>query len=73
MKRLADWATRPREITEWAQLAVTAVVLIACTLFVFVALHPSKLFLNTLTAGGDMGGLASSRPRLKHAEARLAR
>ena len=23
MKRLADWATRPRDMMEWAQLAVT--------------------------------------------------
>jgi hypothetical protein len=55
MNRLADWAYRPRDIQEWLQLAVTGLVLVGCTLFVFVALHPSKLFLNTLTAGGDMG------------------
>src|SRR5580704_12021751 len=55
MNRLADWAYRPRDIQEWLQLAVTGLVLVGCTLFVFVALHPSKLVLNTLTAGGDMG------------------
>ncbi|HEY2430678.1 MAG TPA: hypothetical protein VGI06_17210 [Acidimicrobiales bacterium] len=55
MNRLADWASRPRGIAEWAEVTVSAVVLIGCTLFVFIALHPSKLFLNTLTAGGDMG------------------
>jgi hypothetical protein len=55
MRRLADWAARPRGIYEWWQLGVTTLVLGSCTLFVFIALHPSKLFLNTLTAGGDMG------------------
>jgi len=55
MTRLADWATRPRRIDEWAELVITGLVLVGCTLFVFVALHPSKLFLRTLTAGGDMG------------------
>ena len=55
MKRLADWADRPRSTAEWAQLAVTTLVLVTCTVFVLGALHPSKLFLNTTPAGGDMG------------------
>jgi hypothetical protein len=55
MKRLQEWVDRPRGIDDWAQLAVTTVVLVGCTLFVLFALHPSKLTLNTLTAGGDMG------------------
>ena len=55
MTRIADWAARPRGTQEWAQLLVTAVVLIACPVFVLGALHPSKLLLNTTPAGGDMG------------------
>ena len=55
MKRLIAWVDRPRTNSEWAQLAVTALVLGACTVFVLGALHPSKLLLDTTPAGGDMG------------------
>jgi hypothetical protein len=34
---------------------VSLVVVAVCTIFVFVELQPSKLLLNTTTAGGDMG------------------
>src|ERR1700694_1383727 len=54
-KRLGRLVGRPRSPADWAQLAVTAVVLLGCVLFTFLALHPSKLFLNTTPAGGDMG------------------
>ena len=55
MRGLRAWAGRPRTTAELAQLGVTVVVLVACCAFVFVALHPSKLFLDTTPAGGDMG------------------
>ncbi|MHB8467132.1 MAG: 6-pyruvoyl-tetrahydropterin synthase-related protein [Acidimicrobiales bacterium] len=55
MRRLAAWADRPRTTGEWAELAVTVAVLVACTVFVLGALHPSKLLTNTTPAGGDMG------------------
>src|ERR1700758_4334975 len=55
MTRLADWVSRPRTNEEWAELALTAVVLIVCPIFVLGALHPSKLLLDTTPAGGDMG------------------
>jgi hypothetical protein len=34
---------------------ISLIVVAACTIFVFVQLQPSKLFLNTTPAGGDMG------------------
>src|SRR5581483_5969061 len=55
MNRLTRWANRPRTTAEWAQLGVTTVVLVLCTVFIVGALHPSKLFLDTTPAGGDMG------------------
>jgi hypothetical protein len=54
-ERLGRLVRRPRSAADWAQLAVTAAVLLGCFLFTFLALHPSKLFLNTTPAGGDMG------------------
>jgi len=44
-----------RNRVHWIEAIVTAVVVIGCALFVFGALHPSKLFLNTTPDGGDMG------------------
>jgi hypothetical protein len=55
MKRLAQGADGRRTTDEWLQILVTAIVLGGCFLFTFLALHPSKLFLNTMPAGGDMG------------------
>ena len=66
MKRLADWATRPRALDEWAQLGVTALVLVGCPLFVLGALHPSKLLLGTTPAGGDMGAHVWAPDYLRH-------
>jgi len=66
MTRLADWATRPRGIEEWARLVVTALVLLACPLFVLGALHPSKVFLDTTPAGGDMGAHVWAPDYLRH-------
>ena len=55
MKRLALGADGRRTSDDWLQILVTVVVLGGCFLFTFLALHPSKLFLNTMPAGGDMG------------------
>jgi hypothetical protein len=55
MKRLAHGATGRRTFENWAQVVVTTVVLLGCFVFTLLALHPSKLFLNTTPAGGDMG------------------
>ena len=55
MKRLAYGADGRRTTDDWLQILVTVVVLGGCFLFTFLALHPSKLFLNTMPAGGDMG------------------
>lgn len=66
MTRIADWATRPRGIHEWAQLAVTALVLVVCPIFVLGAIHPSKLLLNTTPAGGDMGAHVWAPDFLRH-------
>ena len=53
--RRGGGAGRTRSFADWAQIVVTVVVLLGCALFVFLALHPSKLLLNTTPAGGDMG------------------
>ena len=66
MTRLADWATRPRGFDEWAQIAVTALVLVGCPLFILGALHPSKLALPTTPAGGDMGAHVWAPGYLRH-------
>ncbi|GAC1517720.1 MAG: hypothetical protein NVS1B12_05320 [Acidimicrobiales bacterium] len=66
MTRIADWAARPRGSQEWAQLVVTALVLVACPLFVLGAVHPSKLLLNTTPAGGDMGAHVWAPDYLRH-------
>jgi hypothetical protein len=55
MKRLALGADGRRTSDDWLQILVTVIVLGGCFLFTFLALHPSKLFLNTMPAGGDMG------------------
>jgi hypothetical protein len=46
---------RPETTWDWAQAITTTLVVGGCVLFIFVAMHPSKLFLNTTPAGGDMG------------------
>ena len=66
MTRIADWAARPRGTQEWAQLVVTAIVLVACPLFVLGAVHPSKLLLDTTPAGGDMGAHVWAPDYLRH-------
>ncbi|HVM66101.1 MAG TPA: hypothetical protein VMU14_14640, partial [Acidimicrobiales bacterium] len=55
LSRVSRLVQRPRTRADWAQAIATTVVLVGCTLFVFLAMHPSKLFLNTTPAGGDMG------------------
>ena len=52
---VARVAHRPRTAGDWAQAIATTLVLVGCVVFTFLALHPSKLFLNTTPAGGDMG------------------
>jgi hypothetical protein len=52
---LSRLVQRPQTRGDWAQAIATTAVLVGCTLFVFLAMHPSKLFLNTTPAGGDMG------------------
>jgi hypothetical protein len=37
------------------ETAITLIVVLLCSIFVFVEMQPSKLFLNTTPAGGDMG------------------
>ena len=66
MRRFAGLVVRPRKIDEWAQLLLTAVVLVVCPLFVLFALHPSKLLLNTTPAGGDMGAHVWAPDYLRH-------
>ncbi len=51
---------RPPGPLRWQRLTqpdvvVTALVVAACTVFVFVQLEPGQLFRNTTPAGGDMG------------------
>jgi hypothetical protein len=48
------WARRLRSLAQPAAL-VTLLVVVACTVFVFVELEPSQLFKETTPAGGDMG------------------
>ncbi|GAC1599720.1 MAG: hypothetical protein NVS3B21_26450 [Acidimicrobiales bacterium] len=66
MTRVAGWATRPRSIHEWAQLVVTALVLVVCPLFVLGAVHPSKIWLAPTPAGGDMGAHVWAPDYLRH-------
>jgi hypothetical protein len=47
-RALAQSLKRPESI-------ITLLVVVACTLFVFIQLQPSQLFKNTTPAGGDMG------------------
>ncbi|GAC1539244.1 MAG: hypothetical protein NVS3B12_25280 [Acidimicrobiales bacterium] len=66
MTRVAGWATRPRSIHEWAEVVVTALVLVVCPLFVLGAIHPSKILLATTPAGGDMGAHVWAPDYLRH-------
>jgi hypothetical protein len=55
VQRVGRLLRRPESTGEWAQAIATTLVLVGCFVFVFLAMHPSKLFLNTTPDGGDMG------------------